>query len=385
MIAALCFEPLPLYLARRADPTLARVPLVHAEEQRVLHANPVARRHGVTSGMRLDGARMRVEGLHVVSYSEPDLQHAWHSIVHDLHQHTPWLESSVRGRVFAVLDPAWASRVTVMTFSEFGRTSYANDGAGTDHGSAAPQFVFGANVRGGRYGQRPSLAGLGRWDRMAHHVDMRSYYTSILDGWLGGGAGDVFGGAYENLQLFARPPGQLDDGTTAPLPTVIGGLSAFVPVTPARLADTRESNAPLGPDGVLRVQVTGAPGIPSTGVTAVVANVTAVDPTAPTYFTAYPGGTALPPTSSINVGGPGRPVPNLVTVGVGLDGSIEVFNKFGREPGTCDLPAILMLDESHRQWQAEAEVGSHRAVTVMPIKQRELRQLVRNVLSAQVV
>ena len=105
MIAALCFEPLPLYLARRADPTLARAPLVHVEEQHVLHANPVARRHGVTSGMRLDGARMRVEGLHVVSYSEPDLQHAWHSIVHDLHHHTPWLESSVRGRVFAVLDP----------------------------------------------------------------------------------------------------------------------------------------------------------------------------------------------------------------------------------------------------------------------------------------
>ena len=111
MIAALCFEPLPLYLARRADPTLARAPLVHVEEQHVLHANPVARRHGVTSGMRLDGARMRVEGLHVVSYSEPDLQHAWHTLLPELYEHTPWLESGVRGRVFARLAPEEASEL----------------------------------------------------------------------------------------------------------------------------------------------------------------------------------------------------------------------------------------------------------------------------------
>lgn len=69
---------------------------------------------------------------------------------------------------------------------------------------------------------------------------------------------------------------------------------------------------------------------------------------------------------------------------IGRD-ALETFNKFGREPGTREVPAILMLDESHRQWQDEAEVGGHRAVIVMPVKQRELRQLVRNVLSAQPV
>lgn len=105
MIAAFCFEPLPLYLARRSDPALGRVPLVHVEEQRVLHANPAARRHGISTGMRLAGAHMRVEGLRVVRYSEPDLQHAWHTILRELHQYTPWLESSVRGRVFARLSP----------------------------------------------------------------------------------------------------------------------------------------------------------------------------------------------------------------------------------------------------------------------------------------
>lgn len=108
MIAALCFDPLPLYLASRSDPSLNRVPLVHGEEQRVTHANAAAKRHGIDVGMRLDGARMRVEGLEVVTYPEPDLQHAWHALLRELNEHTPWLESSVRGRVFARLDPAEA-------------------------------------------------------------------------------------------------------------------------------------------------------------------------------------------------------------------------------------------------------------------------------------
>lgn len=104
MIAALCFDPLPLYLTNRADPDSARTPLVHAEEQRVTHANAVAKRHGVDVGMRLEGARMRVEGLQVVTHNEPTLQHAWQELLRELHEHTPWLESRVRGRVLARLD-----------------------------------------------------------------------------------------------------------------------------------------------------------------------------------------------------------------------------------------------------------------------------------------
>ncbi|HWL46048.1 MAG TPA: DUF1501 domain-containing protein [Ilumatobacter sp.] len=235
-------------------------------------------------------------------------------------------------RFYSVLHPGWASRVTVMTFSEFGRTSWANAGMGTDHGSAAPQFVFGANVQGGFYGARPELPP-GAWDRMTPTVDVRSYYGSVIDGWLGGGSGDVLGGNYANLGLFRRPPGQVADGSTAPLPTVIGGLSTFVPISPARVIDTRDGTGgvparPLAARGVLRVPIAGRGGLPPDGVTAVIANVTAVDATVPHYFTVYPGGTAKPATSNVN-GGPGRAVPNLVAVGVGLDGSIEVFNSHG--------------------------------------------------------
>jgi uncharacterized protein (DUF1501 family) len=243
-------------------------------------------------------------------------------------------------RFFEVLDPAWATRVTVMTFSEFGRTPWDNDGAGTDHGTAAPHFVFGRNVKGGRYGQRPTLAGLGRWDRMAHHVDFRSYYASIIDGWLGGGSSDVLGANYENLGLFSRGPGRNPDGSIAPGPAVVTSPSGFQPVAPVRVADTRRGlgapQRPLGPGERVRVKVAGVGGVPASGATAVVANVTAVGSTSPMYFTVYPGSTARPNTSNIN-GGPGRPVPNLVVMGIGADGHIEVFNSHGSSHCLVDV------------------------------------------------
>ena len=43
-------------------------------------------------------------------------------------------------------------RVVGMTFSEFGRRIKSNGSTGTDHGSAAPLFVFGKNVMGGGVG-----------------------------------------------------------------------------------------------------------------------------------------------------------------------------------------------------------------------------------------
>lgn len=131
------------------------------------------------------------------------------------------LNAAIR-RFYAVLHPRWANRVTFITFSEFGRTSQANDGAGTDHGTAAPHFVFGANVKGGLYGQRPTLAGLGRWGRMDHHVDFRDYFGSVIDGWLGGGSTDVFGRTTDDLGLFAAAPGS----------TVPGGPAIEPPSTP---------------------------------------------------------------------------------------------------------------------------------------------------------
>ena len=257
-------------------------------------------------------------------------------------QHATRMQEMNEGirRFFEVLDPAWLNRVTVMTFSEFGRTPWDNDGLGTDHGTSAPHFVFGRNVKGGRYGQLPSLAGLGRWDRLAHHVDFRSYYASIIDGWMGGGSSDVLGGTFENLGLFHGGPGTSGPWPVPP-PVVAGDTSVFTPLEPTRIADTREGlggvpKRKLQPGESITIRVAGVGGVPATGCTAVIANVTAVDATTPMHFTVYPGSTARPLTANLN-GRPGRPTPNLVVMGVGADGSIEVFNSHGETHCVVDV------------------------------------------------
>lgn len=278
-------------------------------------------------------------GLRVLTASWGDFDsHAAQPNMHPLRMSD--LNAAVT-RFFEILDPAWLSRVTVMTFSEFGRTSWANAGTGTDHGTAAPHFVFGQNVRGGMYGQRPGLAGLGRWDRMAHHVDFRSYYASILDGWLGGGSSDVLGGTFENLGLFARPPGVNPDGSLSPGPAVVSAASSFVPLSPFRVLDTRNGTGgvlqrALFANESIRVPIAGVGQVPGTGAVAVVANVTSVDATQPGFFAVYPGSTMRPGTSNLNTG-PGRPTPNLVLMGIGTDGCIEVLNSHGQSHCIVDV------------------------------------------------
>ena len=48
-------------------------------------------------------------------------------------------------------------RVLGMTFSEFGRRIKSNDSLGTDHGAAAPMFLFGSKVQSGVIGNSPQI------------------------------------------------------------------------------------------------------------------------------------------------------------------------------------------------------------------------------------
>ncbi|PTY01796.1 hypothetical protein DB346_11460 [Verrucomicrobia bacterium LW23] len=74
-----------------------------------------------------------------------------------------------------------ADRVTVLTFSEFGRRVAENGSQGTDHGAAAPMFLFGPRVKAGLYGAYPSLApkDLDKGD-VKYNVDFRAVYASVL-------------------------------------------------------------------------------------------------------------------------------------------------------------------------------------------------------------
>jgi uncharacterized protein (DUF1501 family) len=108
---------------------------------------------------------------------------------------------------YAALSPAMSRKVTLMTFSEFGRRAQSNASGGTDHGTSSCLFVVGDNVRGGFFGQFPRLDDLdGRGDPKVW-VDYRSVYASVLAGWLGADTRSVLGGTYADLGLFARLPG----------------------------------------------------------------------------------------------------------------------------------------------------------------------------------
>ncbi len=79
--------------------------------------------------------------------------------------------------------PAGA-RVVLVAYSEFGRRVAANGSNGTDHGTAAPMFVAGAPVKGGFYGDEPSLTDLDNGD-LKFTTDFRSVYATLLEELIG--------------------------------------------------------------------------------------------------------------------------------------------------------------------------------------------------------
>ena len=77
-----------------------------------------------------------------------------------------------------------SKRVIGMTFSEFGRRIKSNASGGTDHGAAAPMFVFGDYVESGVTGQSPVIpVNTSVNDNVPMQYDFRSIYASLLQEW----------------------------------------------------------------------------------------------------------------------------------------------------------------------------------------------------------
>lgn len=105
-------------------------------------------------------------------------------------------------------------------------------------------------------------------------------------------------------------------------------VGTFVPVQPVRVLDTRNAlgvatTSAIAAGGTVNVKIAGANGLPS-GISAIVANVTVVAPQAAGHVTAWPGGSAMPTASNLNYVA-GQTVPNQIVVGVGADGSVNLF------------------------------------------------------------
>ena len=93
-----------------------------------------------------------------------------------------------------------ANDVVTMTFSEFGRRVKENGSAGTDHGAASVMFLAGGGIKGGVYGDYPSLTDLDDGD-LRMHTDYRSVYATLLDKWLATNSQPVLGGNFPHLDF----------------------------------------------------------------------------------------------------------------------------------------------------------------------------------------
>lgn len=91
-------------------------------------------------------------------------------------------------------------RTVVLVFSEFGRRVKENGSKGHDHGKAGPMFLLGDPVKGGLYGEHPSLTDLDAGD-LAYTTDFRSVYATLVDRWFGADVETVLGADYPRLEI----------------------------------------------------------------------------------------------------------------------------------------------------------------------------------------
>ncbi len=125
----------------------------------------------------------------------------------------------------------------------------------------------------------------------------------------------------------------------------------FHPITPVRICDTRLAAAPnqcnlggtkagtLGPGATMVVGIAGLDNIPSSASSAVI-NITATDTTAPSFLQVSPYGAPPVSTSSLNWLA-GQTVANNVTVRLGTNGKLSIYNAFGSLDVVIDVEGYM--------------------------------------------
>jgi uncharacterized protein (DUF1501 family) len=96
-----------------------------------------------------------------------------------------------------------SDNVLLFMFSEFGRR-VADNGSGTDHGAAGIAFAIGEDVKGGIYGEYPSLE-RGKQEiggNLKYNMDFRQVYTTIAEDWLGLDPVSIVGGQFEKVKFL---------------------------------------------------------------------------------------------------------------------------------------------------------------------------------------
>jgi hypothetical protein len=134
-------------------------------------------------------------------------------------------------------------------------------------------------------------------------------------------------------------------GVQAGLSAPPSAPSSIVTLDPARILDTRIATGvptatPVGPASSITLQVTGAGGVPA-NATGVVLTITGTNATTNTFVTATPTGTPRSTTSILNVTR-GVDIANTVTMAVGTNGQIDLFNNAGTIDLVADVTGYLL-------------------------------------------
>ena len=119
----------------------------------------------------------------------------------------------------------------------------------------------------------------------------------------------------------------------------------FVGLPPARVLDTR-AGSPIAAGATVDLKVTGVGGVPATGVSTVVLNVTATQPTSASYLTVWAAGSGQPNASNLNMAS-GQTVPNVVFAPVGADGKISIFNERGTTHLLADVVGYIPIGTAY--------------------------------------
>ena len=216
-----------------------------------------------------------------------------------------------------------------------GKVSVRADGLGRFRVSWTPAVARGARITGYTVTAAPSRT------RVAASATTSSLTLSHL----------LPGAVYVPCVTATSSTGATAQTCAAPVLAGAGGLvqaaatagsgSLLTPVSPVRVMDTRNGtggvSGPVAANASVSLQVAGVHGVPASGVTAVVVNVTVTGPTANGFLTAYPDGASLPNASNV-IFAAGQTIPNLVLVAVGPDGKVDFHNS---SAGTVQVIADL--------------------------------------------
>jgi uncharacterized protein (DUF1501 family) len=153
--------------ARTTDTTFASVKSSHAEH------NSLANQLGMVAGAVKARVPTRVYTVQLGGFDT----HANERVTQQRLLQT--FDAAVTPFLQEMADDPYGKNVVLMAYSEFGRRVRANASQGTDHGTAGPVFVAGVPVRGGLYGEEPSLTNLDNGD-LKFTTDFRDIYYELL-------------------------------------------------------------------------------------------------------------------------------------------------------------------------------------------------------------